>query len=123
MVMVLEQKLVNQIARIGKDRLPNEACGLILPYPVKGVQVIELPNRSKKPHDSFEMTGEDMLLSLEQVFQGDFPEHLLPSLTAWHTHPRGHVGPSKFDMENKPAKFKSLVVTLFDDSPPLATWF
>lgn len=123
MVMVLEQKMVNQIANIGRERLPNEACGLLLPFEVHGVQVIELPNRSKKPHDSFEMTGEDMLLSLEQVFQGDFNPDLIPSLTAWHTHPHGNVGPSKYDMENKPAKLLSLVVTLFEDGPPKATWF
>lgn len=123
MVMVLEQKLVTQIADIGKKRLPNEACGLMLPHPVNGVQIIELPNRSKTPQDSFTMLGEDMLLSLEQVFRGDFPQELIPGLTAWHTHPKGNLGPSKFDMDNKPAKLKSLVVTLAKGSPPQATWY
>lgn len=124
MVMVLEQKMVNRIAQIGRSRKPNEACGLLLPTPIKGVQVIELPNRSLTPHDSFEMKGDDMILALEMLFQGDFPEDLIPGLTAWHTHPEGHVGPSKFDLHNKPANIKSLVVTLFDNGKaPLATWF
>ena len=123
MVMVLEQRMVNQIANIGRERLPNEACGLLLPYEVNGTQIIELPNRSKTPHDSFEMLGEDMLLALEQVFRKDFPKELIPGLTAWHTHPKGNLGPSKFDLENKPANFGSLVVTLFEDSPPKATWY
>ena len=124
MVMVLEQQMVNRIAQIGRAAAPNEACGLLLPTPINGVQVIELPNRSTEPRDSVEMKGEDMLLALEMVFRGDFPEELIDGLTAWHTHPGGHVGPSKFDLENKPARLKSLVVTLFDDGkPPLATWF
>jgi proteasome lid subunit RPN8/RPN11 len=124
MVMVLEQQMVEGIAAIGRERAPTEACGLLLPMAVNGVQIIELPNRSKKPRDSFEMSGQDMILALEQVFRGDFPEELVPGLTAWHTHPAGHVGPSRFDLKNKPARINSLVVTLFDNGkPPLATWF
>lgn len=124
MVMVLEEKLIWQIADIGRASYPNEACGLLLPTPIHGVQVIELPNRAEKPRHEFEMHGKDMILALEQTFRGDFPEELIPSLTAWHTHPRGNVGPSPEDMHNKPAHLKSLVVTLFDDEkPPLATWF
>lgn len=124
MVMVLEQKLVQEIARIGRLRAPNEACGLMLPTEVNGVQVIELPNRAKKPLNDFVMTGSDMILALEQVFRGDFSEDLIPSLTAWHTHPRGNVGPSKEDMHHKPAHIKSLVVTIHPDGkPPQATWF
>lgn len=123
MVMVLEQLIVQEIARIGRLRAPNEACGLLLPYPVHGVQILELPNRAKKPHDSFEMRGQDMLLALEQAFRGDFPESLVDSLTAWHTHPAGHVGPSKFDLDNRPARLNSLVISLHEEGPPKATWF
>lgn len=124
MVMVLEHKLIQQIAAIGESRRPNEACGLMLPVAVNGVQIIEVPNRAKYPKDSFEMRGEDMILALEMTFRGDFPESLIDSLTAWHTHPAGNVGPSRGDLSNKPARLKSLVVTIFDDGkPPLATWF
>lgn len=124
MVMVLEEKMVRQIAQIGVERAPIEACGLLLPMAINGKQIIELPNRSPKGRDSFVMKGEDMLLALEQLFQGDFPEDFIPSLTAWHTHPGGNIGPSKFDLRNKPARIRSLVVTLFDDDrPPVATWF
>lgn len=63
-------------------------------------------------------------------------EHLIPdlkllekmidegSITAWHTHPSGNVGPSEFDLKYKPPKLRSLVVTLFEDGKsPLATWY
>lgn len=123
MVMVLEDRLVREIARIGRDRVPCEACGLLLPYRVNGVQVLEMPNRSRMPHDSFEMHGEDMVIALETVFRGEIPDEIIPELTAWHTHPRGNVGPSRADLENRPKHLKSLVVTLVDGADPLATWF
>jgi proteasome lid subunit RPN8/RPN11 len=123
MVMVLEQKMINQIARIGKERMPNEACGLLLPMAIAGRQVIELPNRSKTPRDSFEMRGEDMVLALEMLLQGPVPENMIPSLTAWHTHPGGNVGPSRADMKQKPAHMSSLVVAIYEDKPPVAAWF
>lgn len=123
MVMVLEQEMVLEIARIGRLRAPNEACGLLLPTPIRGRQVIELPNRSKTPHDSYEMKGEDMYLALQSVFGPEVPEDIIPGLTAWHTHPNGGLGPSKFDIQNKPANLHSLVVTLMEQGMPKATWF
>lgn len=121
MVMVLDQELVDEIARLGRERSPNECCGILLPHPVKGRSVYELPNRSKLPHDSFELWGSDLVLTIEAIpFDYEFN---IDELTIWHTHPNGGVGPSKADMDNKPPKFKHLVVTLAEDSQAMATWF
>lgn len=123
MVMVLEQHMVDEIAMIGKKRMPNEACGVILPYPVKDRQVIELPNRSKTPHDEVRMRGEDLVLELEALFGEDtpLPENLATDITFWHTHPGGNVGPSAHDMSEKPQVGKHLVVSLGEEVK--ATWF
>lgn len=127
MFMVLEDQIVQEIARIGTERLPNEACGLLMPKPINGQWVWEVPNRSLQPHDSFVMRGSDIFLTLDSILGGiesmDQLEEMLPEITIWHTHPHGNVGPSKADLENKPAKFKSLVVTMREKEPPLATWF
>jgi proteasome lid subunit RPN8/RPN11 len=127
MVSVLEVEMVEEIAKIGRLRKPAEACGLLLPIPIKGKQIIELPNRAKKSHDTFEMLGKDMMIALEQLEPDlDKLEKMINDggLTAWHTHPAGNVGPSKFDLKYKPPKLKSLVVTLFEDGRrPLATWY
>ena len=64
MVMVLEVEIVEAIARIGRLRSPAEACGLLLPTPINGKQVIEIPNRAKQSHDTFEMLGSDMMMEL-----------------------------------------------------------
>lgn len=123
MVMVLEQHLVDEIAEIGRRRMPNEACGVILPYKVKGRQVIELPNRSRTPHDEVQMRGEDLVLELEALFGEDtpLPENLASDTTFWHTHPGGNVGPSVHDMRHKPEVGKHLVVSLGEEVK--ATWF
>lgn len=125
MVAVLEVQMVTEIAKIGLRRQPAEACGLLLPTPVKGRWVWELPNRSKTPQDSFEMSGEDMAYLLEEIFDHDLDliQTMVPGLTAWHTHPGGNLGPSLFDLQNKPANIKSLVVSLPKDGPPMATWY
>jgi proteasome lid subunit RPN8/RPN11 len=127
MSMLLEQSMLEAIAAIGDDRRPNEACGLLIPVPNEPVRVVELPNRSLTPHDEFEMKGEDIFLTLQSIFGNDVRKarvnDLIPSIAIWHTHPSGNVGPSRFDMRNKPARFQNLVVTLREGQPPLATWF
>lgn len=124
MVMVLEQAMVDAIAKIGQAAYPNEACGLLLPEPVRGGQVVELPNRSKEPRDSVEIDLDDIIVQLEILYGDEVPSTILPNITWWHTHPGGNVGPSKFDMENKPPQLKCLVVTLFPDGrAPVPAWF
>lgn len=124
MVMVLEQEIVNEIAQIARLRAPNEACGILLPYPHRGRSVWELPNRAKNKKHEFVATGEDMMLVLEGWLPEEPSAELISGITVWHTHPRGNLGPSKFDLQNKPAFLRSLVVTLYEDgTPPKATWY
>lgn len=124
MVMVLEQVMVDEIARLGREAYPNEACGILIPTPIRGQSVFELPNRSKEPRDSVELNSEDIVLQLEAIYGDDVPYTILENIAWWHTHPSGNIGPSKFDMDNKPPKLKCLVVTIFpDDRAPVPAWF
>lgn len=123
MVMVLEPTVVREIERIGWERAPAEACGILLPYPWRGQQVWEMPNRSNTPHDEFIMKGEDIALTLEDWLE-ETPEGLWTQIVAWHTHPSGNLGPSKADLERRPKKnLRCLVVTLYPDKEAKATWF
>jgi proteasome lid subunit RPN8/RPN11 len=123
MVQVLEDWMVQEIADIGDRRKPNEACGILLPYKIKGRQVLEMPNRSRTPHDEVVMRGEDIAIELQMLFgEGElFPEGLAETLTFWHTHPGGNLGPSPYDLQNKAHIGRSLVVSLGKE--PKATWF
>lgn len=123
MVMILEQQMVSRIAAIGRERAPAEACGLMLPIPLKGRQIIELPNRSKTPQEEFIMLGSDMMIELEKSFDKPITEELLEGITAWHTHPKGNIGPSKADLEFKSPRLKHLVITLNEDNTAIATWY
>lgn len=121
--MVLEKALVDEMERIGRERMPCEAAGILLPFPWRNQQVIELPNRSKTPQDHFEMHGDDIALALER-FLDDYPDpSVWKQVVIWHTHPGGNIGPSKYDMESKIDDLRYLVVTLLKDGGALATWF
>ena len=124
MVMVLEDSMVQEIARIGRQRAPAEACGLLLPFKIHGQQVWELPNRSMDEDHEFTMIGSDIALIIEELQKyHKITAELLRETAIWHTHPKGNLGPSKFDIDHKPPEFQSLVVTLFEDGTAKGTWF
>lgn len=41
----------------------------------------------------------------------------------WHTHPSGHIGPSRGDMQNRPTQTIPMIVIALTDDGPIATWF
>ena len=121
---VLEPETIQEIARIGHDRKPAEACGIVLPTPLRGRRVWEVPNRSMKPQTSFEISSEDLRILIQDWL--DVPENrpMLPDAVIWHTHPGGGLGPSKYDMRYRFPHLNNLVVTLGErpeDAKP--TWF
>lgn len=122
MPIVLEQSMIAEIGRIGEQRKPAEACGVILPTPYRGRTVWEMPNRSHTSHDSFEMRSDDILLQLEGWIQENRDLANWENLVFWHTHPSGGVGPSKTDIENRIPQCGNLVVSLTDNGP-VPAWF
>lgn len=116
----LSPAIMGEIIRIGNLRLPNEACGVIIPTPFKGQQVFEMPNRSKLPAESFVMHSEDITLTIMD-WAADNPDAVWEKMVIWHTHPSGGVGPSKNDLDNRIEHCGNLVVSLGEQ--PKATWF
>ena len=117
-VGLLRDEDLRAIAEIGHLRKPNEACGVLLDDPHKGQRVFELPNRALTVDDEFAMRGEDVVMVLEGYAGG--PE----SMTIWHTHPGGQLGPSRADLGERPGDFGYLVVTLFiDPRDAKPTWY
>lgn len=99
-------------------RAPNEACGVLLPPPgdtfrfrAHHRQVIELPNRSHSPRDSYEIHGGDLLIELAEWLES-VDETTKNSLAVWHTHPSGSVGPSRGDLTHKLDDLTYLVVSM-----------
>jgi proteasome lid subunit RPN8/RPN11 len=109
---------VGEIVRIGNERAPNEACGVILPAPGDalrragiGARVIELPNRSMSPRDSYELHGSDIVIELEDWLRtAGHPK--VDSMVIWHTHPSGNIGPSRGDLTHKLGDLSYLVVSI-----------
>jgi proteasome lid subunit RPN8/RPN11 len=99
-------------------RAPNEACGVLLPEPGDtsrrvgiGARVIELPNRSMSPGDSYELQGSDIVIELEEWLQ-TAGRPAVNSLAIWHTHPGGGIGPSLGDLAHKLDDLSYLVVSI-----------
>jgi proteasome lid subunit RPN8/RPN11 len=118
MAFSLSPQLTREIVRIGLDRAPNEACGILLPPPgdifrfrSHNRQVIELPNRSLSPRDSYEILGTDIVQELIEWLENvESSDH--DNMVIWHTHPSGSVGPSRGDLDHKLGTFTYLVVSI-----------
>jgi proteasome lid subunit RPN8/RPN11 len=118
--VALTPEMVAEVGRIGELRSPTEACGLVLPRPLKGRWIVELPNRSLEA-DSYELWSDDIACVLESWLE-EAAEQDWARLTVWHTHPAGNVGPSRSDLECKRPEVSYLVVALTPDGP-VPTWF
>lgn len=119
---VLTIDLVEEMVRIAGERIPNEACGVIIPTHYRGQRVFEMPNRAKKPRESFEMNSEDISIALEGWIEKNRELAVWGKLVIWHSHPNGLVGPSKTDLDNRIQHCGNLVVSLTDEGPKV-TWF
>jgi proteasome lid subunit RPN8/RPN11 len=119
--ILLQETALQAIYELGLRRRPAEACGILLPSPWKKSWILEVPNRSKHCHDSFEYTLYDLRAVLHDWANQATPEEM-EQLTLWHTHPSGGVGPSRIDMRNRIQGTHHLVVTLTDEGP-VPSWY
>lgn len=107
------EEIVATILQTGMERIPNEAGGIIVPTDdmPPSLWVIELKNISPHPHDSF-LTD---LGEAEERVRLRLEHSITPAdVWLWHTHPGGHVGPSRMDLENRIPQVNYLVVALPD---------
>ena len=118
MIRLLEGRLWSEIEKIAALRAPCEAVGLILPDD----RVVELPNRSSLPHNSFQILGSDVKLTLE-MNSVPLNQLGLENCTLWHSHPGGGVGPSRVDMRHRVSVMSHLVVSLAEDATWTPSWY
>ena len=106
-LLVLPEAL-DAIKAIGTERMPSEACGVLLP----NGEVIEMTNHSEQPEDSYILEVNELHDKIEP-WLAELPDHVDKlNLIVWHTHPRGGIGPSKGDLDERIAGVRYLVVSL-----------
>lgn len=106
---VIHPDAIEKIKALGEAIEPYEACGIIL-----GVSdVIQLPNHSDEPLDSYSVDKEDVLDAIEE-WLGESEDAALAdlNLVIWHTHPGGNIGPSRGDLRVRVEGVHYVVVTL-----------
>lgn len=116
----LSDRSLQEIEKIGRLRIPTEACGLLLEIPHtdstgRTTRVLEIPNRSPLPHNSYVMDSDDIRLVMEGK-----PDQLV---AAWHTHPGGLIGPSLADMRERPPESVPMLVVALTEDGPVPSWF
>lgn len=111
--MLVTDKTLGEIARLGTLRKPEEACGLLF----AGGVVVELENESEldKEHNYALGPLPSVLRQLreagvtDQMFEGQY--------VVWHTHASGMIGPSPIDMQYRVKGVQYLVVALTEAGP------
>jgi len=116
----LSETIVDDIYSIGLMRYPIEACGMLLPEPLNGSQVIELPNRSLDGQSAYVIWPDDVEVALGE-WAHSVDRIARESVSVWHTHPSGLIGPSRLDMRRRIKGVSYLVVAM--QQPPVPTWF
>lgn len=118
-------EVVEQIAAIGAQRAPREACGLLLPPcydhdpPCK--QVIELRNAHEEGVGCYRVATADIAEVLGDFFtRHQWSTEVNDAYFLWHTHPNGTEGPSSGDMRYRIPGVRYLVVSFGDTGRPVA---
>jgi proteasome lid subunit RPN8/RPN11 len=112
-VRVIEGTLAQSLELEARHAAPGEAVGLL----TGDDRVILLTNRASDPGSNFEVLKRDIMSAISKHEIED-----LASLTLWHSHPNGGVGPSRIDMQQRLPFFEHLVVTL-TDADAVFTWY
>lgn len=110
-----------EIEKIGKLRAPVEACGVLLDMAWRKPDgspswVKELPNRSTEGSGTYRIDPADIRMVLDGLEE-------VEDVAIWHTHPSGLIGPSRFDMKNRPDPNIYMVVISLTEDGPVASWF
>lgn len=106
--------VIPKIIQIGMQRLPYEACGVVVPDLDQPCEewVHELANRSEDPLNSYRIDPQTISGLLVDPDVWD-------DVLVWHTHPSGHIGPSRGDMAQRDPRLRYLVVALPRGEPML----
>lgn len=103
--------IVPHILALGIEENPYEACGVVIPEsttaPISWVR--KMLNRADNPFNSYRLDP-DTIAQLEKDYASDNP--VWDNVIVWHTHPSGHVGPSREDMLYRVEGLKYLVVSV-----------
>lgn len=120
----LPSHALDMIAQHIADSLPKEAVGLLWEQPGTLAGCIPLRNASDDPEHSYAVATAEMIEAFERASGRDILSAISEgcSLTLWHSHPSGQVGPSRGDMREKLEGLQYMVVSVTTEGL-LATLF
>lgn len=102
---------LEQIKQWGLEKLPHEACGVIIELPGESV-IRQLGNYADDPTKGYKVDNTELVEVLAEVIESSGHGVLRDQVVVWHTHPSGHIGPSTEDLASKVSDLRYLVVSL-----------
>lgn len=99
--------VVPRIIELGFEEMPKEACGVVIPELGLPVDqwVRPMINRAETPESAYAIDPATIRgLVRDPVVWAD--------VLVWHTHPSGHVGPSRGDLQGRVLGLRYLVIAL-----------
>lgn len=93
----LTEEVVEEIRGYGRAKMPQEACGIVLPTGL----VVEFANHAAEPEHNY-------VIQLSEISEfvnnwltvAEVPAGVVQvGFIVWHTHPSGFVGPSQTDIQ------------------------
>ena len=116
----IDDVALKQLQNIAERAMPREAGGFLYPAPWQGQWVAKLTNTAGS-NDTMHF-DRDEFIELGMQYLDAFPQYTWSSLTVWHSHPGGNIGPSRRDMRNRIEQMGNLVVAL-NNGEIIPTWY
>lgn len=111
-----DHPIIQEIYELGLKAKPAEACGVILPTPFNGSQVVEVENWALDTESHFYTTGKAIAEAIHEWLLTATHQETM-DIIFWHTHPKGGIGPSRIDLRERVFGGHHLVVSLTEDGP------
>ena len=115
---LLPHAALDDIAAAIAEALPQEAVGLVWESPGMAPGWAPLTNASGDPERSYAVNVAEMVTTYENATGRDIIASMNDeglSLTLWHSHPSGLVGPSRGDMREKHEGLTYMVIAVDGD--------
>lgn len=118
MQLWLDPHQASALLREARQRLPEEACGLLAGRDGRVHRIVTIDNVAALPTQQFRMNEQQLVRS---IF--DIERKGLELYAIWHSHPRGEPLPSPTDVREAAwPELCQLIVGLGQAEPQLAAW-
>lgn len=121
MIDLSDPKLTKLLEALARTYCPNEAVGVLYQSPSGEVILRSLKNTADNPLEGFSILPGDILNAMGKNWWLEATKSMMDEVYLWHSHPKGNIGPSRTDLQNKIKGLRFLVITLTEPKGAIIT--